>query len=383
MTQHKPKKKNLQEWVLLIALILASLYTTASVIIPRHQTYTSPYYTESVYRNLENVFNSSQYRLKNPTALIPDESVFSYAAGAYLRGIDPILINSEHTPLGKYFMAFFIWLMKNDKFVIIPSALLTLIALWLLGKKVLEDLVLAFVPVVIFSFEKLFIGQLTVVPLLDIIQLPFILLTFYAFFQERHRQRFWFTAFLIGLVAATKTVIPAILLGATFFLYFIYYRQFKELFRFILYLPLAGLVLILSYIQTFLDGYTFNEFIGFQKWILLYQKSKLIFPLSVWRLVFLNQWQAWWGDMRILRAEDWQITWPIFTSLNIILIMLVAFKKLKLTSEMLVLVIWILVYGSFLSLGVVASRFLLPFLPISFILGVYVLKIAYQRKLKI
>ena len=140
-------------------------------------------------------------------------------------------------------------------------------------------------------------------------------------------------------------------------------------------MPISGFVLIASYARTFLDGYTLYQFLGFQKWIILYQKSKLIFPFSVWRLIFLNQWQAWWGSMSILKADDWKITWPVFTGLAIILIFLVFFKRIRISREILVLVLWFSVYGAFLSLGVVSSRFLLPFLPVAYILGTYLIYI--------
>lgn len=355
-------------------LVLIIFYQLGSVIFPSFPSYLSPYYTEEVYKNLENVFNHSQYRIKVAPAIIPDETVFSYAAGAYLRGVDPIYINSEHTPLGKYFIALSILAFKNDKTIIIPAAILTLFALWLLGKLVFEDAVLALIPVIIMSSEKLFLNQLRITPLLDIIQLPFIFLSMYFFVKEDSRSKYWFTALFLGIVMATKTIVPGLLLISTFCLYLILRKNIHNLVRFIAFLPISGLVFILSYSKTFLDGYTFWDFIGFQKWIFLYQKSRLIFPFSVWRLIFLNQWQTWWGDMRFLKAEDWQITWPVFTAFALILLILVFTRRLKLEAGALLLIIWFIVYSVFLSLGTVVSRFLLPFLPIAYILGVYLVR---------
>src|SRR5574341_210244 len=98
-----------------------------------------PVYTDNLFQTLENLYNQSQYRQKNPTSLIPDHTVFRYAAGAYLRGVDPILINSETTPLGKYFIALSILIFRNDATLVIGLAFLTLYALWLLGKTVFKD----------------------------------------------------------------------------------------------------------------------------------------------------------------------------------------------------------------------------------------------------
>lgn len=370
----KSNRINVFSCLISVILLLVIFYRVSSVIIPNFQSFITPYYTEEVYKNLENVFNHSQYRIKVAPAIIPDETVFSYAAGAYLHGIDPIYINSEHTPLGKYFIALSILVFKNDKTIIIPAAILTLFALWLLGKLVLEDAVLALIPVIIMSSEKLFLNQLRVTPLLDIIQLPFIFLSMYFFIKEDFRSKYWFTALFLGIVMATKTIVPGLLLISSFCLYLILRKSIHNLVRFIAFLPISGLVFILSYSKTFLDGYTFWDFIGFQKWIFLYQKSRLIFPFSVWRLIFLNQWQTWWGDMRFLKAEDWQITWPVSTAFVLTLLVLVFIKKLKLKAGSVLLIIWFLVYSVFLSLGTVVSRFLLPFLPIAYILGVYLVR---------
>ncbi|MFZ5845626.1 MAG: hypothetical protein ACOY0S_04115 [Patescibacteria group bacterium] len=355
--------------VLLIGMLVLRV---GLVVLPRWQFYFTPYYTEEVYRQLENTFNRSQYRQQNPSALIPDEVVFSYAAGAYLHGIDPILVNSEHTPLGKYFIALSILFFGNDRLVILFFSLLTLYALWRLGKEVLGDGLIALIPVVIFSFEKLFLGQLIYVPLLDIIQLPFIFLALLFFMQEKKGNHFLLTALALGLVMATKTIVPALLLIISFILYFILRRVYRQLIYFLLHLPVTGGVLLFSYIKTFIDGYSLGDFWGFQKWIFLYQKSKLIFPFSVWRLIFLNQWQTWWGEMKIISADDWQITWPIFTVLTLFLILRFFMGNEK-PDKVLLLILWILVYGAFLSLGVVSSRFLLPFLPITYVLGTYLI----------
>ncbi len=370
------KEKNsdrLFQSIILFSIVLVILAKIGSIVYPRYHIYLSPYYTEEIYKHLENTYNNSQYRQKNPTSLIPDEIVFSYASGAYLHGVDPIYINSEHTPLGKYFIALSILFLKNDRFIVLPFGLFTLIMIWLLSRTIIKNSFLALLPVLFFSFEPLFLNQLIYTPLLDIIQLPFILLSLYAFIVEQKKKIYVFTAISLGLVMSTKTIMPAILLVGCFILYFLIYRKFTDIKKFILFLPLSGVIFFASYTKTFLDGYNLNDFYKFQKWIFLYQKSKLIFPFSVWRLVFLNQWQAWWGDMSILKAEDWQITWPLFTSLSFVTGLLALMKKIRIDPPVTIFLLWILIYGAFLSLGVVSSRFLLPFLPIAYILGIYLI----------
>lgn len=380
MKHGNPKNKahNPIRWILSLGTLLYVGIRIGSVLIAKPDYYFSPYYTESVYKHLEDTFNRSQYRQKNPTALIPDETVFSYAAGAYLHGIDPILINSEHTPLGKYLIALFIVLIKNDRFIVIPFSLLTLFSLWYLGFHVLHDKLLALIPVALFSSERLFLDQIRYAPLLDIIQLPFIFFTLTLFIKEYPYKKFFASSLMIGTVMATKTIIPAVLLTLSFFCVFILRKAWNSLFYFLLWLPISTVILLLTYTKTFLSGYTIFDFIGFQKWILLYQKSKLIFPFSVWRLIFLNQWQAWWGDMRILKADDWSITWPIVTLLTISSVFFVN-KKVQLSKEYHVVIFWVIIYSAFLSIGVVSSRFFLPFLPVLYIISTLCVKSILTR----
>lgn len=360
----------------LLGITVMTLFQTISSL---WVGYTSPYFTDSVYKGFEAAYNGSQYRQKENAGLIPDETVFSYAAGAYVRGVDPILINSEHTPLGKYLIGFFIMIMKNDKFIVLPSAILVLIGVWVLGWMTLKDKVVALIPVAILTTEPLFLGQIRTAPLLDIIQLPWIVFAIAAFLWERRKGSYIVTAIMIGMVMATKTIIPGILLVMTVVVYLSLQRKWKHMAKFMLWLWISAIIFVASYVRTFMSGYTIADFIGFQKWIFLYQKSKLIFPFSVWRLLFFNQWQAWWGDMRILAADDWRWTWPVSTVLGIMAIGLLLFRRVSLKEPITLLILWFIVMSAFLSLGVVSSRFFLPLFPISFIMGVWTIRWGLQK----
>lgn len=355
---------------------MISLYRT---IAPVWSSYTSPYYTDDIYRGYQSAYDSSQYRIKENAGLIPDETVFSYAAGAYARGVDPILINSEHTPLGKYLIGLFIVFMKNDKFIVLPSAILTLIAVWIIGSMTLKDKVVALIPVTLLATEPLFLNQVRTAPLLDIIQLPWIVFAIAAFLWERRKGKFFITAIMIGLVLATKTIIPGILLVMTFVAFLFVQRKWKHIMQLILWLFISVVIFVVSYARTFMSGYSLADFIGFQKWIFLYQKSKLIFPFSVWRLLLLNQWQAWWGDMRIISADDWKWTWPVSSVLGFVALGLFMARKVALKEPIVLLILWFVVLSAFLSLGVVSSRFFLPLFPVSFIVGTWVVRFAYER----
>ena len=361
-------------FIILLVLWILVIRNVLTVLLPGFPSLIQPNYDEDLYKRLEYLYDHSQYRQKNPTTLIPDNTLFRYAAGAYLKGVDPILINSEITPLGKYFIALSIFLFHNDSIVIVIFAGFTLVALWLLSMSIIRDQVFAVIPLVLFSSEPLFLDQIRTAPNLDIVQLPFILLALYLFIRSFKKNKFLLTSIAIGFVISTKSLVPGILLVLCFIVFLLTQRQVKSVLIFILSLPIAGLILILSYIKTFLDGYSLHAFLGFQKWIFLYQQSKLMYPFSVWRLILLNQWQTWWGDHRILQSAEWQITWPIFIFFWVCLLLLILFKKIFISKPCEILIVWSLVYFGFLSLGVISARFLLPVLPVVYVIGIYSVK---------
>lgn len=354
--------------------IIAWLYYMLAPSLPR---FFSRGYTDDVYKSLEHAYNTSQYRIKEHPGIIPDETVFSYTAGAYVHGIDPIMINSEHAPLGKYFLALSIILFQNDALPILIFGLVSLIGLWQLSQKIIGRSFWAFIPVIILSLDRLFLDQFRTVPLLDLMQLPFIIYTVYAYITEREngKRLYWRTGILLGVVAAMKHPAMGALLYASFILSLYGSKQWiKEIISLTVWTTLGGIVYIATYIRTFMSGYSVADFIGFQKWIVLYQKSKFLYPFSVWKLIFLNQWQTWWGDFSLAKAADWNILWPLGTGTTIIYGLVGIMRRVKISLPEKILFSWILVYGAFLSTGVVSSRFLLPFLPFVYILSVRAIK---------
>jgi hypothetical protein len=353
-----------------VVLLFAVLVTPLSVIIPRWGYFTNPYYDDAAFHSYEHAFNTSQYRVKNP-GIIPDETLFSYVSGAYLRGMDPILANSEHTPLGKYFIALSIYVLHNDRFPAVVFAFLMGVSIWLVGKQVFGNGTVALIPLLLVTLDRLFTNQLVTAPLLDIIQLPFIFFALAAFLKEQKSGRYVLTALSIGAVIATKTVVPGILLAGCMGIFLLLNRDTRGVVRFCLWLPLSFLVLLMSYTRTFMSGYTFWDFLKFQKWIFFYQGSKLIYPFSSLRLLLFNQWQTWWAGDKVVSAVDWSILWPVSTIATVTLGFWTLVRKTSANRMVTLLLIWAVVYQSFLCLGVVSSRFFLPVLPVQYILLTY------------
>lgn len=316
-------------------------------------------------------YQGSQYT--GGPGLIPDETVFLYAAGFYLQGGNPLKVNPEMPPLGKYLLGLSILFFNNTNQLIVLAGILSLVALYLLGKLILDQNSLALIPVFLFSAEKLFLNQFRINPLLDIIQLPFILLSFYFIIKaviKRNKASYLTVGLILGFVISIKVMITGMLIFLSWVIFVLIQKKFQQLKNlFFIALPAAFLVLFISYIKVFVDNPSFWNFFLVQKWVFLYQQSKLQFPLSVWRLIFCNQWQTWWGDYRLLRAEEWWVVWPVATILTFTEIFYILVKRKKWQPVEMMIAVWICVYSLFLSLGTVSTRHLLPLLPFLYLVS--------------
>lgn len=135
-------------------------------------------YYDSIYANKKGQF-------------IRDEYVYSFAAGSLIKGVSPVLVNPETPPLGKYITALSILFFRNEHIMSVLFGVLSLVLLFLVGRQIFSSSVTAFLPVALLSFEPLFLNQLVITPLLDIIQLVFLLSFFYFFNKAQVSKKVW------------------------------------------------------------------------------------------------------------------------------------------------------------------------------------------------
>lgn len=320
------------------------------------------------------MYEQSQYRMKNPKSIITDNVVYSHAGIEYFRGGNPTYINPEAPPLGKYIIGLSIEWFKNENIFNLLFCSASLIVLYLLSFQILRDKLMAIIPVTLFSSEKIFQGQIIDTPLLDIIQLTFLLLSFIFLNMGLEKKKtfifFLTSSFFIGLFVSTKFFATGVLVVATFLLTVIinYRVKIKNL---LFSLFLVPIVLLISYSRLFSLGYSLREVLGVQKWVFLYNSGHLDMPLLVvWDLMLFNRWHTWWGDKTIISDSVWIINWPILIIITLITILLFSNKYVKSKSLIVPVIIWVALYSVFLSFGHATSRYLLILLPFLYIVSV-------------
>lgn len=382
----KIQKPKFIEKIIFLILLAVIFFNVGSTIWSQREKYTSSNYWQS-YSGLEKVYYDSIYKNKYGTWL-PDETLYSYIGGALVKGKSPIFLNPEVPPFGTYLIGLSALIFNNQHLVILFFAALDLYLMYLLGKQIYSSKLTPIIPVVLFSFEPIFKNQLIYTPLLDIIQLSFLLGIFYFFnkfilSKNNSIKYILIVNILLGLFISTKffgigfAVVLAIL--ATLLLH----KEFKKIKYYLLTLPISVFILYFNYLKVLIDGYPINRFLGIQRWIFEYNQGHVTQPFSIWPLILVNKWYVWFGNKPVISDSQWLITWPIITVFSIVTIIINLIRKIS-KREVEIIFFWIIIYFSLMSFIQATTRYfviLIPFLYLVFVYGVeqYIIK-ALKKK---
>lgn len=357
-----------------LLLFLCILFRTGWLVYQNRGRYVSDYWTR--YQTLQNVFGQSQYQMKAWKYWIPDETVYSYAGGAYLRGADPIIVESTQPPLGKYLISLSILVTGNENVMVSVFFVLFIIGIYLLCKQVTGSTVISQIVVLLALFERLFTDQITISPLLDIFLITFLvfgIITASLALEKRKPLILLATYACFGAALMTKVWLVGMVFVGPVTLYIL--LRYTKYYRYVI----GGIIIVLgitllSYVRMFMDGYNIIQVLLVQKWLYWYQNGKRSGLFTIWPLIFLNRWYVWWGNAPIAQDMNWSVSWPIVIGSGILAgvrILMKPFTNVK-TSLYLTGILTI-VYALFMSLGQASARYLLPLLPLVYILDGWIL----------
>lgn len=360
---------------LFVLLLSIALMRSVALIVDQAHYFFSRGFAQN-YENFRFAYENSQYVKKEKPGIITDETLESFAAGAFLRGLNPILIVHDQPPLGRYISVLSILLFDNSHTITIPLVILSGLGLFLIAKIILKNMLVALIPCAIFFNEPRFLNMFNYTPVLETIQLPFIVFALYFFMRallEKVQYSNWFilTSLMLGFVISIRFfALGAVLLLAMLVSLFVDSRWItRKTVIFVATLPLSLVVLVLSYIRTMQDGYSLWQIFGIQKYILFYHQSKFILPFSFWDLLLFNKWHTWWGERSISSDPQWILAWPIATIAAALSGILAILKKIKLGRAESVLILWCVFYALSLSTGYTSTRYFLPLIPFLYILA--------------
>lgn len=369
----------------LVGLNLSKTVGIVSVIVFTFNISLALLGSENKFQSFDPKYWESKYlqsQWVNPQSKHPigDHGLYAWAGWAYFHGENPILINSEMPPLGKYIIGLGLTLTRSAFVTGLLISAFTFISVYLLSRKIFKSAWLAFVPLSLLSFERIVTSSLTLT-MLDGLLVGFLAFYFYFLIDAKTWKSFIFAALMLGGVLTSKFYATGILVAASSIFYYTLTTNWSKLFKYLFTLPFAGLVHLVSYLRYFMLGGSLWGYLGIQKYIFtFYSQGGPRVPFgSYWLLVFFNKWRVWWGpvwgEFYTLTTKEWRPTWPIGAISSLVAFILL-FKrslskyqnKIRNVPDFYLIVSWILTYSSFLSLIGGWPHYMMMFLPFSAII---------------
>ncbi len=324
---------------------------------------------------LTKLYSQSQYVTGSASKGIGDDGLYAFAGYYYFfqKG-DVTKVNFEHPPLGKYLIGLSIWLFQNENVINLFYFAGLLIAVYYLGKNILQHQVLALLPVLFVSVNSLFVDHL----LRSMLDLPFTLFFLLAvyFFVKGLKQPFYFCfSCFFWALAFTSRFFPALVLLYPFLVVAVFYWQKRGLGLFFLsswFIPLFYLIIHFSF---FLNNHNFADFLKHKKWMLAWFTGSPIVVGNLLRVVFTGWYYNSVGDLQF--TTDWNWLWPSVFFLGLIPFFFLNQKEWKNPSVSLTYGVTLIftLYLIFLNLGLL--KYLLPVYPLLAILAINNLKLIF------
>lgn len=339
------------------------------------------------YESFKKAYYTSQYIQKKDPGIIPDQTLESFAGGVFLKGINPISIIHDQPPLGRYILSLSILIFDNPNTIMVLLSFLSGLGVFLIGKLIIKNTLLLLIPLAIFINEPLFLNKFYNSPLLEPIQLPFIIFSLYFFtlgiIKKRYLKWFILSSIMLGFVISIRFFVLGIVLILSMVSFFLIKKKFdKKFIIFFLTLPITLIILLLSYTKTIQSGSSILHILGIQKYIYDYHRIQISLPFSFWDLILFNRWHTWWGAKEIVSDEHWILLWPISIILNAFFVFLGIIKKISISAEEIIIILWIIFYCVFLSVGDTSTRYFAPLLPFTYIVSISFLKKIYEKIFK-
>ncbi|MGB9707273.1 MAG: hypothetical protein ACPL1D_00770 [Microgenomates group bacterium] len=346
----------------------------------------------------EKKYFQSQWVIPQSKTPISDEDLYAYAGYKYIKGENPILINPEAPPLGKYIIGLSILLFQNYHLVAIFFALFSLFLIFIVTFQINRSYISSSLSVFITTINTIFLDQIIHSGQLEIYQLFFILLfiLFFSIYLNNKKILFFiFSGLSFGAFISIKFFFYHYVLFNFWLIFFLFVFLQKKSFslikilKILLFLNLiALLIFIATYFRFFTSGANIRDFLGTQKWIFLfYQQSKidhLKIIGSYLGLIFFNKWRYWSEDYPFIKYENWSIIWP-----SVFIFGLLSLYKLKNKSEKLqiegyftfnLLFSFFIIYNFFLFFTPLYPRYLLLlFFPLNIFSGLYFEKLICKK----
>ncbi|PIY68541.1 hypothetical protein COY90_05430 [Candidatus Roizmanbacteria bacterium CG_4_10_14_0_8_um_filter_39_9] len=299
---------------------------------------------------------------------VSDATLYTYVGHEYMRGTDPTLLNPEHPPLGKYLIGISIRVFQNEHVILLIFGFITLITIFFIVSSSTKSYLPASVAILLTTTHSLFIDQLIHGPQLELFQLTFFLLMvlFLMLFEERKNVlHLIFSAVFFGCFLSVKTFSTHFLLIIAWLTTLIFFSKKFKLKEWIVLNAGAVVIFISTYAVFFLKGGSLRQWLGVQKYIVMFYKQAGInvfeFAGNYLRLIFTGSWKFWTDNSPVSHYGEWSIMWSIVFIFTIMVIIMMLKQKDKKNVSFLewMLISFIGIYNLYLFIIPMFPRYLL------------------------
>jgi len=313
-----------------------------------------PLYTKQYDINKSiNHYHQSQYTQGDKAKLILSDSELYIVEGHFLvNGEDPERMFPGHPTLGKYMIGLSLKYFHNPFIISYFSFCFVILLFILISKSPLLALIL--------TFEPLMLEQ-TQAALLDIQLAIFHLLVIFSylrFLSKKYSFKWSFFTFLfLGFSLNIKFFPVSIPLFTALIVDTVLSGNFTQFIRLIKSLPAIILGFLVGNFPYFFHHPSLISFAKFFRYkINWWAGGPHATPGGMWKVIFLNQWDTWWGQGTIA-VENWWIIWPI--------IFFTAFFSTRRKVIYLYFIFSLILF----SLGIFFPRYLVPLIPFVYLLS--------------
>ncbi|MEK7577371.1 MAG: NTF2-like N-terminal transpeptidase domain-containing protein [Patescibacteria group bacterium] len=320
-------------------------------------------------------YEHSQWKLPLSVRTLGDDGLYLYEGYRLMHGGDPTLLNAEVPPLGKYLIGITNALFGNPYWFGFIVNLGILTCVFLLTKRLTASTMFSSLAILLLATDPLFTNQYALT-MLDSLQALFLLIYCLLIIKSTDQKKgilLWPTlaGLSLGFFSETKfpLLVPIPLLLGIWQLW----RHTKS----ITSIVMLGVGLItgylLPYIQYFLHGHSFLEWLKVQKWIVSFYLSSKIIPTygSVLTNLTVGYYQNIFSRIWLI-SPHWSPVWPVL----LITLLTGLFRARKNTPTLFITLLTLGIIG-FYTIIPFWTRYIvliLPFLYLLFIFAIQAIK---------
>jgi predicted membrane-bound dolichyl-phosphate-mannose-protein mannosyltransferase len=270
-------------------------------------------------------YEHSQWKLPMSNRILGDDGLYLYEGYRLIHGEDPTLLNAEVPPICKYLIGLSIIIFGNGYIYGFIVTFTALILFYFLSIYLFKNKLIGLLTTLALLTDSIITNQFDLT-MLDSFQLLCLISTFlftYLFLNSQKTQKktilLVLTGISFGLFSGSKAPIFSPLLSLV--ILYLLYKSKDRLSNLSILAISAFLAYLLPYINYFLMGHNFRQWLGVQKWILSFYKNSFIHPnygsaistltVGKYQNLFTRIWDS---------SDQFSLVWPIITVISLIVI---------------------------------------------------------------